>query len=120
MIMSYRLWDATRSRVPHTPVSYKQKLSFSFTDTSHVKTIGGPVLQYISLKLHLVSFLGRENILHCCTALVSIQVDTGTSTIALFLCCTDKEADLLHNYHFILLATLWETIFCYTYVHKIN
>ena len=36
-----------------------------------------------------------------CTALASIQVDT--STIVLFLCCTDKDAVLLHDYHFILL-----------------
>ena len=95
--MHYRLWDLSRSRVPHTTNKLRAKaflFQFSLTDA--------PILQY--LYKNLVLFLGQENILHGRTALASIQVDT--STIALFLCCTDKDAALLHDYHFILFATL--------------
>ena len=64
----------------------------------------------ISLNLHLVLFLGQENNLHGRTALASIQVDI--STIALFLCCTNKDAVLLHDDHFIHFATLYTHTCC--------
>ena len=48
--------------------------------------------------------------MHGRTALASIQVDT--STIALFLCCKDKDTALLHDYHFILFATLYTQACC--------
>ena len=72
-----------------------------------MKTFGAPILQY--LFKNLVLFLGQENILYGHTALASIQVDT--STIALFLCCTDKDAVLLHDYHFILFAMLYLALY---------
>ena len=81
---------------------------------TYMKTFGAPILQY--LFENLVLFLGQENILHGRTALALIQVDT--STIALFLCCTDKDAALLHNYHFILFATLYLAL-C-TQVYAVN
>ena len=112
MIMDYRLWDSSRSRVPHTTSKLRAKtflFQFSFTDASHKRTFGAPILQYLFKNL---LFLGQENILHSHTALASIQVDT--STIALFLCCIDKDAVLLHYYHFILLATLYLALYTVT------
>ena len=72
-----------------------------------MKTFCAPILQ--CLFKNLVLFLGQENILYGRTALTSIQVDT--SIIALFLCCTDKDAALLHVYHFILFSTLYLTLY---------
>ena len=68
-----------------------------------MKTFGA----LIYLFKNLVLFFSQENILHSHTALASIQVDT--STIALFLCCADKDAALLHayDYYFILSATFY-------------
>ena len=53
--------------------------------------------------------------MHGWAALASIQVDTS---IALFLCCTDKDAALLHDYYFILFATLYLAL-C-TQVYAVN
>ena len=72
-----------------------------------MKTFGTPILHY--LFKNSVLFLDQENILHGHTALASIQEDT--STIALFLCCTDKDAVLLHDYHFIVFATLYLVLY---------
>ena len=91
----------------HIPRANALIFQFSFTDANHMKTFGAPILQY--LFKNLVLFLGQENILHSRMALASIQVDT--STIALFLCCTDKDAALLHDYHFILFAMLYLALY---------
>ena len=110
MIVDYRLWDSSRSRVSHTTTKLRAKaflFQFSFIYASHIKIFDAPILQY--LFKNSMSFLDQENILHGCTALASIQVDT--STIALFLCCTDKDAVLLHDYHFILFATLYLALY---------
>ena len=72
-----------------------------------MKRFGAAILQY--LFKNLVLFLGQENILHGHTALASIQVDT--SIIALFLCCTDKDAVLLYDYHFILFVTFYLALY---------
>ena len=101
----YRLWDSSRSCVPHTSVNYKQKLSFSFTNTSHMKTIiGAAVLQDLFKTTFDVSWPGKHF-----AWLHSLGL---TSTIALFLYYIDKDAELLHNYHFILLAMLYTHARC--------
>ena len=104
--MDYRLWDSSRSRVPHTTNKLRAKaflIQFSFTDASYIKTFGAPILQY--LFKNLVLFLGQENILHGRTALASIQVDTYIHNCLILVlyrqgCCAAMA--LLHDYHFIL------------------
>ena len=86
--MDYRLWDSSRSRVPHTTSKLRAKaflFQFSFSYASHMKTFGAPILQYLFKNL---LFLCQENIWHGRTALASIQVDTSP-------------------YHFILFTTLY-------------
>ena len=46
--------------------------------------------------------------MHGRAAFASVQVDT--STIALFLCCTDKD-DVLHDYHFIPFSMLYLALY---------
>ena len=96
--MNYQLWD---SCVPHTTSTLQAKaflFQFSFTDISHMKTIGAPVLQYLfKTALGVVSWPGKHF-----AWLHSLSLNSSSSHNCLILCCTDKYTELMHDYHFTL------------------